>query len=81
MLNGPFRIGCNFLDNPFRVTKFGIKTYVPISKFVAGVNRELICYKIFYLCNSFLAVFVSCFLSLFKIHSVYVPEANFKICG
>ena len=37
---GPLRIGCNFLDFPFYIIKFGIKTYVPSFKLVAGVIRE-----------------------------------------
>ena len=40
--NGPFQIGCNFFDISFCVIKFGIKTYVPIFRFVVGVNREFI---------------------------------------
>ena len=46
--NGPLRIGCNFSDIPFCVTKFGTKTYVPIFRFVVGVNRD------FFLFSSFL---------------------------
>ena len=51
---GPFRSGCNFLENPFCVVKFGIKTYVPIFKFVAGVNWEFIWELIFFFVTIFL---------------------------
>ena len=73
---GPFRSGCNFLDIPFCELKLGIKTNVPIFKSVAGMKRESICLFIFCLCNNFIFT-----LSLFKIHSICVPEANFKIFG
>ena len=46
-----------FLEIPFCVVKFGIKTYVPILKFLAGVNREFIWEFIFCLCNNFLVTF------------------------
>ena len=39
---GPFWSGCNFLEISSCVVKLGIKTNVPIFKFVAGVKRELI---------------------------------------
>ena len=42
---------------PFCVVKLEIKSYVPIFKFVAGVNREFIWEFIFYLCNSFFVTF------------------------
>ena len=55
--------------------------YIPIFKFVAGVNREFIWELIFCLCNTFLLLSdkFRCVFSLFKIHSVCVPEANFKM--
>ena len=46
-----------FLEIPFSVVEFGIKTYVSIFKFVAGVNRELIWEIMFCLCNSFFVTF------------------------
>ena len=79
-----FRSGCSFLYIPFCVVKLGIKTNVPIFKSVAGMERELFWLFIFCVCNNFFLVFgrfYCVFLSLFKIHSVCVPEANFKICG
>ena len=48
------RNGCKFLEISFCLLKFGIKTYVPIYKFVAGVNREFIWEFMFCLRNSFL---------------------------
>ena len=84
ILFDPFRSGCNFLDIPFCVLKLGIKTNVPIFKSAVGMKRELIWVFIFCLCNNFFVTFwyISiCFLSLFKMHSVCVPEANFKVCG
>ena len=50
---GPLRRGCNFLEIPFCVLKFGIKTNVPIFKSEAGGKRELICSLMFCLCNNF----------------------------
>ena len=70
---------CSFLEFPFCVLKLGIKTNFPIFKSVAGVKRELIWLLMFCLCNNFFVTFWNfflCFLSLFKIHSVCVPEAN-----
>ena len=37
--------------------KFGIKTYLSIFKFVAGVNREFIWEFMFCLCNNFFISF------------------------
>ena len=34
-----FGVVIYFLEFPFCVVKFGIKTYISIFKFVAGVNR------------------------------------------
>ena len=42
---------------PFCVVKIGIKTYVLIFKFVAGVNRECLWELIFCLCSSFFFLF------------------------
>ena len=82
ILYGPFRSGCSFfLEIHFCVAKFGIRTQVPIFKFVAGVNREFIWELIFCLCNNcfvFSLINFLVFLFLLKIHSVYVPEAIFK---
>ena len=72
------------LEIPFCVVKLGIKTIVPIFKSVAGVKCEIIWLLMFCLCNKFLlffGIFHYVFLSQFKTHSVYVPIANFKICG
>ena len=73
-----------FLEIPFCVVKFGIKTYVTIFIFVAGVNREFIwellfcLFKIFFLLTGrFCCVFYLCL----KILSVCVPGANFRTCG
>ena len=60
------------MEIPFCVVKFGIKINVPIFKSVAGVKRELIWL--------FLDKCLCVFLSLFKINSVCVLEANFKVC-
>ena len=57
ILYGPFRSGCNFLEIPFCVWNLGIKTNVPIFKFVAGKNRELIWLLMFCLCNNFFVTF------------------------
>ena len=54
---GPFQSGCNFLEIPFCVLKFGIKTKVPIFKSVAGIKRELIWLFIVCLGNNFFVTF------------------------
>ena len=54
---GPLRRGCSFLEIPFWVLKFGIKTNVPIFKSEAGVKREFICSLMFCLCNNFFVTF------------------------
>ena len=54
---GPLRRGCNFLEIPFCVLKFGIKTNVPSFNSEACVKREFICSLMFYLCNNFFVTF------------------------
>ena len=84
ILYGPLRSGGKFLEVLFCVVKLGIKTNVPIFKSLAGVKHELIWVFMFCLCSNFLKYFLInfiVFLSLFKIHSAWVPEAKFKICG
>ena len=49
-----FGVAVFFSEISFCVVKFGIKTYLPIFKFVAGVNREFIWEIMFCLFNIFL---------------------------
>ena len=60
-----FGVVVMFLEIPFCVVQFGIKTYVTTFKFLAGVNREFIWELIFCLCNNFFCYFLVIFVVFF----------------
>ena len=63
---GPFWSGCNFLETPFCVVNFGIKTNSAIFQYVADVKRELIWLFRFCLCNNFFVFFFDKFHCVFS---------------
>ena len=61
------------MDILFCVTKTGTKTYVPIFRFVAGVNRELICD-----CHSLFVIIFWLFLINFIVFFFYLFLKYFR---